>query len=94
MQIEQFACANNQTIVIFRAEHYQLRNDGSNFVWHELLFDAQDREENCTDPGLLLYCKRIPANLLANQCTPLGIVNGARAIIHNVVPYPNSEFLV
>lgn len=33
----------------------------------------------------------MPACLLANQCTPLGIVNGAKAIIHGVVPHSNSK---
>ena len=94
VQIERFACANNQTIIIFPAEHYRLKKDGGNLVRHELLFDAQDGEGNCTSPGLLLYYKGMPANLLANQCTPLGIVNGARAIIHGVVPHPDGEFLV
>lgn len=43
------------------------------------------------DPGLLLYCRGMFAYLLANQCTSLSIVNGTRAIIHKVVPYPNSK---
>ncbi len=65
--------------------------DGGNLIEHEQLFEAQDGEGNCTGPGLLLYCRGMPTYLLANQCTPLGIINGARAIIHGVVPHPNSK---
>lgn len=94
VQIEQFACTNNQTIVIFPTEHYRLKKDGGNLVWHELLFDTQNGERNCTDSGLLLYCKVMPANLLANEYTYLGIVNGVKAIIHGIVPHSDGEFLV
>lgn len=63
-----------------------MKKDGGNLIQHELLFETQDGEGNCTGLGLLFYCKGIPAYLLANQCTPLGIVNGTRAIVHRVVP--------
>lgn len=91
LQIEKYARANNQDIIIFPAKHYRMKKDGGNLIQHESLFEAQDGEGNCTGPGLLLYCKGIPACLLANHCTPLGIVNGARAIVHGVVPNPNSK---
>lgn len=71
-----------------------MKKDGGNFARHELLFDAQNGEGNCIDPGLLFYYKGMPANLLANQCTFLDIVNGVRAIVHGVVPHLDSEFLV
>lgn len=65
-----------------------MKRNGGNLIQHEILFDAQDGEGNCSGPGLLYYCKGMPANMLANQCTPLGIVNEARAIVHGVVPHP------
>ncbi len=68
-----------------------MKKDGGNLIQHEQLFEAQDGEGNCTGPGLLLYCRGMPACLLANQCTPLGIVNGVRAIVHGVVLHPNSK---
>ncbi len=68
-----------------------MKKDGGNLIQHKQLFEAQDGEGNCTRPGLLLYCREMPTCLLANQCTPLGIVNGARAIIHVVVPHTNSK---
>lgn len=56
-----------------------------------MLFEAQDKKKNCIRPGLLLYYKKIPAYLLTNQYTLLGIVNGIRAIVYRVVLYLNSK---
>lgn len=92
MQIEQFARANRQTIIIFPAKHHCLKKDGSNFVQYEILFKAKDGEENCPGPGLLYYCKEMPTNILANQCTPLGIVNKVEKTIHGVMSHPNDKF--
>lgn len=44
----------------------QLKKDGGKLVQHRVLFDAQDEGSNCTGPGLLFYCRGMPANLLAN----------------------------
>ncbi len=86
-----FACANIREIIIFPGEYYRMKKDGGNLIQHEQLFEAQDGESNYTGLGLLLYCRGMPACLLANQCTPLGIVDGARAIVYGVVPHPNSK---
>lgn len=56
-----------------------------------MLFRAQDEEINYSGPGSLLYYKEIPVCLLANQYTSLGIINGARIIVHGVVLYLNSK---
>lgn len=91
LQIEIFACTNNREIIIFLKEHYQMKKDNGNLIQHEQLFKAQDGEGNCTGPGLLLYYKGMPTCLLANQCTPLGIFNSAKAVLHRVVPHLNSK---
>ncbi len=91
LQIEIFACVNNREIIIFPGKHYRMKKDSGNLIQHEQLFEAQDGEGNCTGPGLLLYCKGMPACLLANQCTFLDIVNGTRAIVHRVILHPNSN---
>lgn len=44
-------------------------------------------------PSLLFYCKGILANFLANQYMFLGIVNGARAIVHGIVSYFDDKLL-
>lgn len=59
-----------------------------------MLFQAQDEEDNCTRPGILLYCKKMPACLLTNQCTPLGMINSARAIVYRVLPHPNNKWIL
>lgn len=60
-------------------------------IQHELLLKTQNEERNYIGPGLLLYYKKMPAYLLVNQYTPLGIINDVRAIIHKVVLYLNSK---
>lgn len=58
------------------------------------LFDAKDGEGNGTGPELLDYRKCMLAAYLANQCTCLRIVSGARVMIHEVVLlHPDSRFL-
>ena len=64
---------------------------GSNLIQHELLLQVQNGESNCTGPGLFPYYKGMPVYLLANQCNPLGIINGIRAIVYRIVPHPNSK---
>lgn len=56
-----------------------------------MLFYTQDGEDNCTGPDLLFYYKKILACLLANQYTPLGIINGVKAIVYGVILYRNSK---
>lgn len=59
-----------------------------NLIQHEDLFGVQEDKGNAAGPGILYYCKGMPAMVLANQCTPLGIVNGARVTIYGVIPHP------
>lgn len=68
-----------------------MRKDDSNLIQHKLLFKAQDRKGISIGPGLLLNHRGMPTYLLANQCTFLDIVNGARAILYEVILYPNSK---
>lgn len=71
-----------------------MKKNGGNLVQYELLFQAKDRKGNCTGPDLLLYYKRIPACLLANQCTSLGIIYGTKAIIYGVVSHSNNKVIL
>lgn len=68
-----------------------MKKDGDNLIQHKQLFKAQDREGNYIRPGLLFYYKGLLIYLLGNQYTLLGIINGARAIVHRVALYPNSK---
>jgi hypothetical protein len=37
-------------------------------------------------PGILIYTKEMPAALLQNISTPLGLVNGAQGKVLGIVP--------
>jgi hypothetical protein len=43
-------------------------------------------------PGLFFYTSQMPATVLTNSCTPLGLVNGARGIATGVVVDPTADF--
>lgn len=68
-----------------------MRKDDSNLIQHKLIFKAQDRKDIFTGPGLLLNYRGMPIYLLANQCTFLDLVNGARVILYKVILYLNSK---
>ncbi|WP_375449089.1 AAA family ATPase [uncultured Nostoc sp.] len=88
LQAENFARSHNIDLILFPTEHSRNKKDGGNLIQHEDLLGIQEGEGNAAGPGILYYCKGMPAIVLANQCTPLGIVNGARVIIYGVVPHP------
>lgn len=48
-------------------------------------FVVQESKRNVRGPGILYYCKKIPAIMLANQYILLGVVNRIRAIIYSVI---------
>lgn len=58
-----------------------MKKDGSNLIQLEWFFQAQNGKGNYIRPGLFLYYKKISAYFLANQYTPLGIINDTRAIV-------------
>lgn len=90
-EIEKYARENNRDIIIILAKYYPMNKDNGNLIQHKLLFKAQNEKKNCIWPSLLFYYKIMLACLLANKCTPLGIVNNARAIIHGVISNLNSK---
>ena len=75
LQIMQFARDHHQTVIIFPAEHFRTKKKGGGMVKSDLLFGLQDGDSKVTStgPGLLYYCKGMPARMLANQCTPVTI---------------------
>ena len=91
LQIKKFEYINNQNIIIFLIEQYQIKKDGDNLIQHELLFEAQNEKKNCTRLDLLLYYKKIPVSWLANKYTSLEMINDVKAILYRVVLYPNSK---
>jgi hypothetical protein len=57
------------------------------------LLAIQDGEGSAKGPGLFLYTRGMPATILLNVCTPLGLVNGAKGIAAGLVHHPNGKAL-
>ncbi len=85
MQAEQFARHTGCDLIIFPAHHAHNRKNGGESIIHHNIIKIQDGEHDTIGPGLLYYCNEMSYIVLANVCTPLGIVNGATAIAYGVV---------
>ena len=88
LQAENFACSYNMNFILFPAEHSRNKKDRGNLIQHKDLLGVQEGEKNAASPKILYYCKKMPAIVLTNQCTLLGIVNGVKVIIYGVVSHP------
>lgn len=93
-QTERFARTRGTPLFIFPACHFRTRKDGKAPILHEDLFSCKDDDGKANGPGLLYYCKDMPAMLLSNMCTPLGIVNDARVIMKGLVPHHDSMCVI
>jgi hypothetical protein len=84
-----FARHHNKHIYIFPAQHgrlpppQQLRLDD--------VFQQQDKGVNIPSQGLFLYTPGMPCMILANMCSTLGLVNGARGSAVEVILDPNGR---
>ena len=58
----------------------------------EELLRLPDQGTNIPFPGLFFYTSQMPATVLTNSCTLLGLVNGARGIATGVVVDPTGTF--
>ena len=77
LQIKRLTQANGQDIILFSDHHSRTKKEGGQVVENRELLTIQDREGNYIRPGLLYYYKKMPACLLSNVCTKLGMINGA-----------------
>lgn len=76
--LEHFAITRHQKIYIFPAAHTRTRSTSPRFQLHlDDLLQIPDQGTKIPFPGLLLYTRNMPAMVLTNICTPLGLVNGA-----------------
>ena len=66
---------------------HRTKKEGGQVVEDRELLTIQDGEGKCLGPGLLYYCRGMPACLLSNVFTKLGIVNGARGIVQGFIPH-------
>lgn len=92
LQMEHFARSRGQRIYIFPALHSRTKSTSLSMVHAEELLQLPDQGTNIPFPGLLFYTPQMPATVLTNSCTPLGLVNGARGIATGVVVDPTGTF--
>jgi Helitron helicase-like domain at N-terminus/PIF1-like helicase len=90
LQIERFARIRGQQVFIFPAHHARWTKAGKAVrnINIDKLLEVQD-DSKVKGPGLLLFTKGMPAAILRNISTPLGIVNGAQGTAVEAVPDPN-----
>ncbi len=91
IQIKQFAKAYNRNVILFLAEYSRTKKDGGQIDDDTDLLTVQDGKETCIGPGILYYYKGMPACLLININTQLGMVNGAQTFIFGVIPDPQGN---
>ena len=91
IQIPRYNDRQRQDKILFPAEHSRTKQKNKKPVQHAELFKINNGE-GVNASGLLSYSKGMPVAVLTNQCTPLGIVNGARAVLYGVVVPPHGEY--
>jgi len=90
--IESFARSRGQKITVYPARHTRWKKaKGARDLDIDKLLEVQDSSD-VKGPGLLLYTQDMPAAVLSNISTPLGIVNGAQGRAVGVVPDPDCMF--
>jgi hypothetical protein len=79
IQIQRFARARHQKVFIFPALHTRTRSSGpTNLRLHaDDLLGIPEQGTKVPSPGLLLYTASMPAMVLTNISTQVGLVNGA-----------------
>ena len=92
LQIRRFAESRGQDIYVFPAAHSRTKRVQGGLRIDDLLA-IQDGEGSAKGPGLFLYTRGMPATILLNVCTPLGLVNGAKGIAAGLVHHPNGKAL-
>jgi hypothetical protein len=79
IQIQRFARARHQKVFIFPALHTRTRSSSpTNLRLHaDDLLSIPKQGTKVPSPGLLLYTASMPAMVLTNISTQVGLVNGA-----------------
>jgi helitron helicase-like protein/PIF1-like helicase len=92
LQMEHFARSRGQRIYVFPALHSRTKSTSLSMIHAEELLRLPDKGANIPFPGLFFYTSQMPATVLTNSCTPLGLVNGARGVATGVVVDPTGTF--
>jgi hypothetical protein len=90
VRIEQFARARSQKVFIFPALHTRTKSTGpvNLRLRADDLLQQPDQGTKIPFPGLFLYTRNMPAAILTNICTLLGLVNGAAGTAVGIVVDP------
>ena len=92
-QIERFARARQQKIFIFPALHTRTRSAAPTDLQLRAddLLGLPEQGTRVPFPGFILYTSCMPAMVLTNVCTPVGLVNGATGQAVGVAVDPEVE---
>jgi hypothetical protein len=93
VRMEQFAQIRHQKIYIFPALHTRTKSTGPTNLRLRAddLLGLPEQGTKIPFPGLFLYTPAMPAVVLTNICTPLGLVNGAAGTAVGVVVDPTGK---
>ncbi|CEO59597.1 hypothetical protein PMG11_04269 [Penicillium brasilianum] len=94
IQVERFARAKDQKIIIFPALHTRTRSSApiDPPLYADDLLGLPEQGAKVPTPGLFLYTLLMPTMVLTNICTPAGLVNGATGEAVGVVVDPEASF--
>lgn len=85
-QVECFAKANNQDIVLFFTQYFKIKRNSGQIVNNSKFLIVQNSDRNYIGPNLLYYYKKMLMCLLTNLNTLFGIINGAQIIVYRIIP--------
>jgi hypothetical protein len=95
VRLEEFARSRCQSIYIFPALHTRTKSTGpmNLRLRADDLLQQPDQGTKIPFPGLFLYTPNMPAVILTNICTPLGLVNGGSGTAIGIVVDPTGRFI-
>lgn len=95
VRLEEFARTRCQNIYIFPALHTRTKSTGpmNLRLRADDLLQQPDQGTKIPFPGLFLYTPNMPAVILTNICTLLGLVNGATGTAIGIVVDPTGELI-
>ena len=91
-QLYNFARRRCQWVYVFPAQHGRTVSTTRSPLSVEKLLHQPDEGTKCPFPGLFLYSAGMPAMVLANICTSMGQVNGARGTVTGIVVDPTGMY--
>jgi hypothetical protein len=92
VKLEHFARSRSQRVYIFPAQHTRVASASSSTLRIEDLLQQGDDGTKVPFQGLFFYTPGMPAIILANICTLLGLVNGTRGIPSGIVVDPAGAY--